>query len=156
MAKRYGCPACGSEDTARLSAVHAHGSSEIKGGAVGLDSGGGLAVADFSGTSTTAAAKRASPPPKKDEAWPAIIVLVCSVLLIALLASAPFVFGDGPVDHGVIAAWAFFLICVGVPLALAIFAWRGNARYNAKEWRLLHAAWSNRWTCRRCGEVFRP
>jgi len=130
------CPSCGSENSQKLSlAVHAGTSTSttttaIIGGASG-HFGQGLALSG--GTTTSQLAKTHAEPKKKPVFLPLFLVLpVAGVLaLIHWIAGA------------------------AVLLPFVVKSWL-NLSYNQDVQPKLHAEWSAKFICLRCGNIFKP
>ena len=164
------CPACGSENTSRYSAIHEGGVSRTQSSsthtAVAYGGGGFIPVLGSSSTTgvhQTELARKTAPPDRRFEygvehlllGWLVSFVLAFIVWLggdFALSLAGWKEAGD-PLPSSVI--WVCFGLLALLPLSAYV-----NGR-EAKEWNRtehpkLLQEWRNRWLCLRCGESFVP
>jgi hypothetical protein len=150
------CPKCKSDDTVKLSLVHAAGLSDVqtrsRGHAWALGDIGplfGFASSKATGTSQTHLSKQAAPPRKKHYrhvilAW--LLGLAIGTWLI-LVINAP----TGALDPHIISQfhWFAYAFSAVIVLILAVL-WRFNHMIFPRRRDL----WNRSFMCRRCGETF--
>ncbi len=152
---QYSCPACGSENTQRLSTAYMAGLSQFSAVTSGFGWAGGPAGGSgwTEGTSQTQLSLFAAPPTKRSY-WPGVGLIAISPLLSALVAEGirrisgrvqvTFHFED-------LATASFFVLAIVACLLLV-----GTFRYNRRTWPMLLLRWNMSFTCSRCGRVFIP
>jgi hypothetical protein len=152
------CPKCKSDDTIKLSLVHAAGLSDVetrsRGHAWAVGDGGlllGFGSSRATGASQTQLSKLAAPPRKKRYrhvilAW--LFGLAIGTWLI-LVISAP----NGALDPRILSQfhWFAYAFSAAIVLILAVL-WRFNHMILPRRREL----WNRSFMCRRCGEIFQP
>lgn len=139
------CPKCKSDNTQKLSAVVASGTSHSQSVSVGSYGGTAGGAAQFGTTSSTTntttqsvLAKKLAAPSKKKT----ILVLVGFAFLMLL-------------------AWGMFGKLLGTLAAAGLGYWgftiyTKNVAYNATVWPGLFDSWNQSFYCHRCENVFKP
>ena len=140
VASRMTCPGCGSEQFKKLSLIRDAGVSHVstKSGGLGVGLGGsiGIGAAKTTGQHVTELARKAAPPEPKSVAMYLFVGLIAGAVLGGMISSA---WTNAP--------GAFALIGAGV-------AFYKVSAYNQGEYQNLMRAWSQKFMCERCGEVF--
>lgn len=130
----YACTGCGSEQSRKLSVVHAGGLSEVntRTGGVGVGLGGiGVGSARTRGTQQTALSQTAAPPEKKSVSiWLWLLLLMS----IGGMQTNP-------------ALW------VVIALGIGAYIWH-VMQYNRSVFPKLFREWDRKYMCDRCGLVF--
>jgi hypothetical protein len=133
------CPKCANEQTQKLSAIHAVGTTHIDttsygvGAAVGDGTTAGGGTVRTQGTTRTALASRLAPPSKKP--------VVSGIVLVLFVA-----FVIGLFSGWLALAW----------LALGVWLIASAIRYNRNAYPGLIASWNKQFYCGRCDTVFVP
>lgn len=151
------CGICESDNVQRLSVIYQNGTSKTTGnihsshtgGGLGFGSGGfggfggmGSTNSSVNTTTTSDLAKRCAPPAKYNFKAPLLMVFLA---LIAFFSFDLFATMD-------ISGMATLAI-LGLIGGAVYFGYKGF-NYNKTEYPVLMQAWSKKWHCNKCGEIF--
>src|ERR1039458_9994612 len=139
----YGCPACRSQNTQRLSTVHMSGLSQFSAvtGGIGWTGSSAIGGAWTTGTSQTQLSAISAPPPKKSYRN-GLLLLFLSPLLAAIVAEAVFLiaqrmFGASLIYEQLATISFFGLEIVAITVLLRAFAFNKNIWPGLfREWHL--------------------
>ena len=146
----YSCPACGSDNTQRLSTVYMAGVSQFSAVTNGFGWAGrfGGASGWTTGVSQTQMSEMAAPPKKKSYRG-GILLLLCA----PFIGPAPFALLERL--NGVRPLYEKMAVVTGTVLLIAAFLWLGSTYiYNKQVWPRLCTEWHRRFVCLRCGMMF--
>jgi len=163
----YACPKCGSENTQKITAVAASGTTEgtsqttTVGGGVG---GGGFGAGVASGTTKsqfqTELAKRFSPPEKEMEGVFFHIITGLIIYAVVMAVAAFFIIGFGEQIIGeflATVAWLAFGVWYGLRRIRKGSENRAKSqRFNREEYPALLDMWENGFYCHRCEHTYTP
>lgn len=172
----FNCPKCGSDQTAKASAIFAAGTSTIEttSSHMGVAWAGGKSFIPAVGSSSTSGVKQTqlaaqlAPPGRYRTvgfflifvflAGPilGVVALVLTFVLCILLAVVFDMFHDSA--DGLVATISYSLAVLVMLAVQARTVWLTVKmyRFNRDEWPGLHAEWEKKWYCGRCGETFVP
>jgi hypothetical protein len=151
------CIHCESENIQKLSVIYANGTSKTTGqirsihtggglgfgsGGIGAFAGGGNSNSTVDTTSTTDLARKCAPPAKFEYKSSVIMIIVSAILFYGLETFNEFGIG------GIV-----LLSALGL-LGFAVFKIIKGKKYNDGEYLVLREAWSKKWHCNKCGEIF--
>lgn len=161
----YACPKCGSENTQKITAVAASGTTEgtsktttVGGGVAGGGFGAGVASGTTTSQFQTELAKRFTEPSKKIESviFFGIVGLIIYAIVMAIAAYFIIGFGQGLVgDFLATIAWLAFGVWYGRRRIRKSKAERANSRrFNREEYPALLDMWKNGFYCHRCEHTY--
>jgi len=156
----FNCPKCGSDQTAKCSAVYASGTTAIEtktsGMGVGLSRGGFVPVVGGGttrGVQQTQLAAQLAPPAKE----PTVKQFFGGTFFLAPLLGVIVAIVVGLIsDWSEPAVVGTFLVVAALIAILNVAATVRMYRENRDEWPKLYAEWERKWYCGRCGETFTP
>ena len=151
----YSCPACGSDNTQRLSTAYMAGVSQFSAVTSGFGWARrfGGASGWTTGVSQTQMSQSVAPPAKRSY-WQGVVLVATSPLLAALAAEGcrriaellhlNLRFGD------LATAWFLLIVIAAIVLLTKAFS------YNSGTWPKLLQLWNMSFSCSRCGQIFTP
>ena len=151
---QFSCPACGSDNTQRLSIAHTSGISQLSAVTNAIGWGRGLVFLSghTTGTSRTQLSQLIAPPLKKGYRN-GLLLLLLSPLLAALAAETMLLaarYAFGAILNYEHLATATFCVIELAAMVLLVRAFR----FNKKAWPKLLREWQMSFICQRCGHIF--
>jgi hypothetical protein len=146
------CPRCGSEDTRRLSLVHAEGMTSISGSVsttgIGASSGGvgiGVSSSDVKGSQQSALSKLVAPPGAKTAGGGRVGAMILSWFVLMVIQVTVL---------NIPALIAWLIASVAAIAVYKVVPESDDERWNRVQLPKERSIWERKFLCRRCGEVF--
>jgi hypothetical protein len=139
----FSCPACGSENTQKVSLIYASGTSSTESTTLGaglVGHRGAVGIGSTKSSNRSALAQQYAPPLKKDvnrQGWWALFGIIPAAMI-----------GDA-CNSDLVGILVWILIVVAL-----LVSTRNAMRYNRAIYPVRYEAWSKRMLCLRCGNSF--